>query len=210
MLKTALTTVFFLLLAFVNPNAAPAADKQDDKTKYETAIFAGGLFWAMAPPFKDVPGVIEVTSGYTGGKDKNPTFHDVSSGKSDHVEAVRVIYNPSRVSYAQLLDVFWKNIDPTDAEGQFSERGPQYRSVIFYLDDKQKALAESSREKMGSSGKFDKPIVTEIVKASKFYDAGGPYQDLDKVNSKRTRFTIMKSISVRERFLEQIWGRERK
>ena len=136
-------------------------ESQDQKV----ATFAGGCFWCMQPPFEKVNGVIEVIAGYTGGHKENPTYEEVSSGTTGHVEAIQVKFDPSKVTYSQLLDVFWRQIDPTDSDGQFVDRGSQYRSVIFYHSEEQKMLAEQSKQALEKSGRFSKPIVTEIIKA---------------------------------------------
>ena len=149
------------------------------------ATFAGGCFWCVEADFEKVPGVVKVVSGYTGGQKENPTYEEVSSGASGHVEAVQVYYDPSRITYEELLEIFWRHIDPTDAGGQFVDRGLQYRSVIFYHDEEQRRLAERSRETLNRSGKFKKPVATEIVKFTRFYEAEGYHQDYYKKNPLR-------------------------
>lgn len=171
--------------------------------KTEKAIFAGGCFWCMEPPFEKLDGVKEVISGYTGGHKENPTYEEVSSGTTGHVEAVEVLYDPSKVSYEKLLDVFWRQIDPRDPDGQFVDRGSQYRSAIFYLNDEQKALAEKSKEELDKSGRFDKPIVTEILPASTFYRAEDYHQDYYKKNPLRYKFYRFNS--GRDQFLKKVW-----
>jgi peptide methionine sulfoxide reductase msrA/msrB len=169
-----------------------------------TATFAGGCFWCMEPPFEKLPGVVSVTAGYTGGKEKNPTYQEVSSGKTGHVEAIQVEYDPSKISYQYLLEVFWRQINPTDDGGQFADRGKQYRTAIFVASQEQRELAEASKKKLGKSGIFKKPIVTEIREATAFYPAESYHQDYYKknpVNYKRYR-----SGSGREAFLESVWG----
>jgi peptide methionine sulfoxide reductase msrA/msrB len=173
------------------------------EAKLEKAIFAGGCFWCMEPPFEKLDGVKEVIAGYTGGHKKNPTYEEVSSGTTGHVEAVEVLYDPAKVSYKKLLDVFWRQIDPRDAGGQFVDRGSQYRSVIFYLSDEQKALAEKSKEELDKSGRFDKPIVTEILPASTFYRAEDYHQDYYKTHSLRYKFYRFNS--GRDQFLKKVW-----
>jgi peptide methionine sulfoxide reductase msrA/msrB len=174
--------------------------------KAERAIFAGGCFWCMVPPFEKLDGVKEVISGYTGGQKENPTYEEVSSGTTGHVEAVEVVYDPSKVSYEKLLDVFWRQIDPTDPDGQFVDRGPQYRSAIFYLTEEQKALAEKSKEELDKSGRFDKPIVTEILPASTFYRAEDYHQDYYKKNPLRYKFYRFNS--GRDQFLKRVWKKD--
>lgn len=168
------------------------------------AIFAGGCFWCMEPPFEKLAGVLSVTSGYTGGSVPNPGYKQVSAGGTGHAEAVEVVYDPARIGYAELLEVFWRNIDPTDAGGQFVDRGDQYRSAIFYLDDEQRRLAETSKAALARSGRFAGPIVTVIVPASIFYPAEAYHQDYYKKNPLRYKF--YRSGSGRDQFLEKTWG----
>lgn len=169
-----------------------------------TATFAGGCFWCSEADFRKIPGVVKVTSGYTGGFTEQPTYEQVSSGKTGHVEAVQVLYDPAVVTYEKLLDVFWRHIDPTDPGGQFADRGSQYRSAIFYHDAEQKKLAEMSREKLASSGRFAKPIVTAIVKFKKFHDAEENHQDYSSRNP--FHYKRYRSGSGRDRFIEKTWG----
>lgn len=175
--------------------------------KMEKAIFAGGCFWCMEPPFEKLSGVISVTSGYTGGSKVNPTYEEVSSGVTGHAEAVEIAYDPRKIGYAELLQVFWLNIDPTDAGGQFVDRGRQYRSAIFFLTEEQRHLAEQSKERLATSGKFDQPIVTEIAPASIFYPAEQYHQDYYKENPLRYKF--YRYNSGRDQFLDKVWGKER-
>ena len=167
------------------------------------AIFAGGCFWCMEPPFEKLDGVSDVLSGYTGGKEKDPTYKQVASGKTGHMEAVVVHYDPAKVSYEKLLDVFWRQIDPTDAGGQFVDRGSQYASAIFYLDDEQKRLALASKARLEATGRFDGPIVTPILPAGAFYTAEDYHQDYYKRNPIRYKF--YRSGSGRDKFLEKAW-----
>src|SRR5208283_12908 len=139
------------------------------QSKYEKATFAGGCFWCMESAFEKIPGVIDVVSGYEGGTGKDPTYE--SYAQKGHVEVIQVTYDPSKVSYEELLKVFWMQIDPTDTGGQFVDRGPQYRSAVFYHNEDQKRFAEKSKEELGKSGKFEKPVVTEIIPSSRFYKA---------------------------------------
>jgi len=176
------------------------AKKVSDK-----AIFAGGCFWCMQPPFENLKGVEKVVSGYTGGTINNPTYEDY--GKKGHIEAIEIIYDPSQISYTDLLDVFWKQIDPTDSGGQFVDRGPEYRSAIFYHNEEQKSDAERSKEDLTKSGKFGQPIVTEIVKASTFYNAEDYHQNYHKKNPLRYKF--YRANSGRDKYLDKIWGKER-
>jgi len=178
---------------------------QAGETRYERATFAGGCFWCMEPPFDELPGVVSTTSGYTGGHKKNPTYEEVSTGGTGHTEAVEILYDPAKISYAQLLDVFWRNIDPLTPNRQFCDVGPQYRAAIFYHDREQKQLAEASRSALEKSGRFDRPIVTEIVAASAFYKAEEYHQDYYKKNP--IRFKFYKFNCGRARRLEELWGR---
>jgi peptide methionine sulfoxide reductase msrA/msrB len=173
--------------------------------KTETATFAGGCFWCVQADFEKVPGVVKAISGYTGGAGDNPTYE--TYGAKGHVEAIQVIYDPSKVSYEQLLDVFWKHIDPTDPGGQFADRGTYYRSVIFYHDDEQKRLAEKSKEDLAKSGRFAKPIATEILKFAKFYDAEDYHQNYSTKNP--LRYNLYRSGSGRDSFLNKVWGNEK-
>ena len=176
-------------------------------TKYELATFAGGCFWCMVHPFDKLPGVKEVFSGYTGGHTVNPTYEENSSGTTGHAESIQITYDPAKISYAELLEVFWRQIDPTDAGGQFVDRGNQYRSAIFYHNDEQKKLAEESRDRLARSGRFNKPIVTEIVKAGPFYKAEEYHQYYYKKNP--VRYKYYRYRSGRDQFLDKVWGKDR-
>jgi peptide methionine sulfoxide reductase msrA/msrB len=174
--------------------------------KLEKATFAGGCFWCMEPPYEKLDGVIEVVTGYTGGDTEDPTYDEVSSGITGHAEAVQITYDPSKTTYSELLDVFWKHISPTDAGGQFGDRGPQYRTAIFYHNDEQKRLAEKSKKEIERSGRFKKPIVTEITKASEFYKAEDHHQDYYRKSP--VRFKIYEFGSGRYQYLRKKWGGE--
>ena len=171
---------------------------------HQTATFAGGCFWCMEPPFEKLDGVRSVTSGYTGGAEPNPTYEQVSSGKTGHAEAVQVVYDPSTVSYERLLDVFWMNIDPTQAEGQFADHGRQYRTAIFSHTEEQRRLAEASKARLAALGKFSKPIVTEIVPAGPFYPAEAYHQDYYKKSP--FRYQLYRAGSGRDGFIKKTWG----
>lgn len=170
---------------------------------YEMAIFAGGCFWCMEPPFEKLEGVKEVVSGYTGGHVENPTYKQVASGSTGHVEAVKVLYDPDKISYEELLDVFWRQINPTDDEGQFVDRGFQYTTGIFYYDEEQRVIAEKSKEDMDKSNIFKKPIVTIIKAVAEFYEAEEYHQDYYKKNPVRYKF--YRGNSGRDKYLESIW-----
>ena len=176
------------------------------ETNLAVATFAGGCFWCMEPPFDKTEGVKETISGYTGGKEKNPSYEQVSSGQTGHTEAVQVHYDPNVVAYAQLLDIFWRNIDPTDPNGQFVDKGPQYRSGIFYQNEEEKKLAEISKENLANSGRFSNPIVTEITPFDAFYPAEDYHQDYYQKNPFRYKF--YRYGSGRDQFLEKIWGQD--
>ena len=172
--------------------------------KTATAVFAGGCFWCTESDFEKVDGVVEVISGYTGGHVAAPTYRQVSAGGTGHVEAVKVVYDPERIDYAQLLEVFWQHVDPTDSGGQFVDRGAQYRSVIFYANENEKRLAEASRDRLAAQGPFTKPIVTEILPLGEFYPAEDYHQDYYKKNPLRYRF--YRGGSGRDQFLEKAWA----
>lgn len=186
-------------------SATPAVERAIPAVA-RTAVFAGGCFWCTESDFEKVPGVLEVVSGYTGGHVAHPTYEEVSAGGTGHVEAVKVLYDPARVTYAQLLDWFWRHVDPTDARGQFVDRGSQYRSVIFYADKEQRRLAEASKEKLAASGRFDKPIVTQILPLGPFYPAEAYHQDYYRKNP--LRYHYYRWGSGRDQFLERVWGKE--
>jgi peptide methionine sulfoxide reductase msrA/msrB len=171
------------------------------------ATFAGGCFWCSEADFEKIPGVAKVISGYTGGTEENPTYEEVSSGTTGHVEAIQVYYDPEKVNYEKLLQVFWRHIDPTDGGGQFVDRGPQYGTAIFYHDEEQKKAAEKSKEELAKSGKFGKPIVTPILKFTRFYEAEDYHQDYYRKNP--LRYTYYRHGSGRDPFLEKVWEKER-
>ncbi|OGS32610.1 MAG: methionine sulfoxide reductase [Elusimicrobia bacterium RIFOXYC2_FULL_34_12] len=172
------------------------------KPQYEIATFAGGCFWCMEHPFEKLNGVIEVISGYTGGTGNNPNYQDYSD--KGHVEVIQITYDSKVITYSELLNVFWRQIDPTDSGGQFVDRGPQYKSAIFYHNDEQKKSAEKSKSELQKSGRFGKPIVTEIIKASTFYKAEDYHQDYYKKSSIKYKFYRFNS--GRDKFLKKVWG----
>lgn len=188
-------------IGLTQPKETQSMEKSDS---LKVATFAGGCFWCMEADFEKVPGVVKVLSGYTGGTGDNPTYENYS--KTGHIEAVQVYYNPSVVTYRQLLDYFWRHIDPTDPGGQFVDRGPQYRSALFYQNEEEKRLAEKSKEELQKSGRFKKPIVTEIKPLSRFYLAEDYHQDYYKTHSLKYRFYRYRS--GRDQFLEKTWGEE--
>jgi peptide methionine sulfoxide reductase msrA/msrB len=174
------------------------------QTKFDEATFAGGCFWCMEHPFEKLEGVIDVISGYTGGLKDNPTYEEVSMGQTGHFEAVQITFDPSKITYSELLEAFWKQIDPTDPGGQFVDKGTQYKSAIFYHNQEQKALAEKSKAKLDKSGRYKEPIVTNIIKASKFFKAEEYHQDYHKKNP--IRYKQYRYSSGRDPYLIKIWG----
>jgi peptide methionine sulfoxide reductase msrA/msrB len=184
-------------------------DSKEEKTmseqdkNLETATFAGGCFWCVESDFEKVDGVIEVISGFTGGHKENPTYEEVSAGGTGHLEAVQVVFDPLKVTYSELLDVFWRHVNPTDAGGQFVDRGSQYRTAIFYHNEQQRRLAQKSKENLDNSNIFNKPIVTEILEFSKFYRAEDYHQDYYRRNPIRYKFYRYRS--GRDQFLDKVW-----
>ncbi len=171
---------------------------------YEKAYFAGGCFWCMEPPFEAMEGVIEATSGYMGGSVENPTYEEVTTGETGHAEVVEILFDPNIVTYEELLEVFWRNIDPTALNYQFADVGSQYRTEIFTVGDEQKNLAEKSKIDLENSEKFDKPVVTAISDAPEFYIAEEYHQDFYKKQS--MRYQMYAKASGRKGFLEDTWG----
>ena len=195
-MKLNLTISAFLLALSLNAHTAQSAT--------EVATFAGGCFWCMEPPFDKLDGVISTTSGYTGGHQADPTYKQVSSGGTGHTEAVQIEYDPAIISYEELLSVFWKNIDPTTADRQFCDAGSQYRSGIFYHNEKQKSAAEQSLKALQQSKPFENPIVTEITPAGRFYPAEDYHQDYYQKNP--IRYNYYRFACGRDKRLETLWG----
>ena len=183
--------------ALAGGSSAPAA------AGLKKAVFAGGCFWCMEPPFDKTPGVVSTTSGYTGGAKANPTYEEVSSGGTGHAEAVAVVYDPQKVSYRQLLEIFWRNVDPFDPAGQFCDKGSQYRSAIYVHDAEERRHAEETKKSIQE--KFRKPVVTEIAAAATFYPAEDYHQGYYEKNPIRYRF--YRNGCGRDRRLEEIWGK---
>ncbi|NLJ75909.1 MAG: peptide-methionine (S)-S-oxide reductase MsrA [Peptococcaceae bacterium] len=173
------------------------------KQDYQTAIFAGGCFWCMIAPFEKVEGVIEVIPGYTGGYKENPTYHEVCAGHTGHYEAVRVTYDPDITNYDQLLEIFWRQIDPTDKGGQFFDRGSSYRTAVFYGNQAQKEKAKAAKKELDSSGRFNKPVVTAILPAAAFYPAEEYHHNYHKKNPEH--YKQYRRGSGRDAFLDQHW-----
>ena len=174
--------------------------------KFEKATFAGGCFWCVETAFEGRKGVASVISGYTGGHKENPAYKEVSSGTTGHVEAIQITYDPAQITYEELLDIFWRNINPTDKGGQFVDRGGQYRSAIFYHTKEQRKIAEASKENLTQTGPFQEPIVTEIIPASVFYPAEEYHQDYYRKNPFQYKFYRFNS--GRDQFLQKIWGKK--
>ena len=172
--------------------------------QHKIATFAGGCFWCMEPPFDQLDGVLSTTPGYIGGQVKNPTYEAVCAGTTGHAEAVQVVYDPKKVTYDQLLEAFWRNIDPTTEDQQFADVGTQYRTAIFYHDEEQKIAAEKSKEQLAQSGKFDNKLVTKIEPASQFYPAEDYHKDYYIKNP--VRYNLYKQGSGRASYIKKMWG----
>ena len=209
-MKTVNITIIILVVLLFGSHQVRGMDKKMEKQmndkpqKTKKAVFAGGCFWCTESDFEKVDGVIEAISGYTGGHVVNPTYKQVSKGVTGHVEAVEVIYDPAKLTYEKLLEVFWRHVDPTDPDGQFVDRGSQYRSVIFYANEQEHRLAEASKKTLAASGRFDKPIATDILPLSTFYPAEDYHQDYYKKNPIRYRW--YRHGSGRDQFLEKAWA----
>ena len=176
-----------------------------DNKEFEKAVFAGGCFWCMQNPYDELKGVVSTAVGYTGGNKDNPTYEEVCAGNTGHAEAIEVLYDPLQISYTELLNVFWRNIDPTTLNRQFADAGTQYRTAIFYNSEEQKQSAESSKEEMEENGIYDDPIATEITPASTFYKAEEYHQ---KYYAKcPLKYKMYMSGSGREQYLEDMWGK---
>lgn len=215
-LKTIL--IIFITSFAVLPGSGLSADKVSDNSesrqnsgelenmnnaKHKKAYFAGGCFWCMQPPFDRLEGVIETWVGYSGGSENNPTYKQVASGQTGHAEAIEVIYNPEDVSYEKLLETFWMNIDPTQEDGQFADKGKQYRTAIFYVGEQQKNKAEKSKKKLDDSNKFKKPVVTNIEEFKTFYRAEDYHQKYYEKNP--VHYNLYKKGSGREGFINKNW-----
>ena len=206
--KLLIIVLFLITIGQMNIVYADNESKDSNmNSKYmEKATFAGGCFWCMQHPFDELTGVVSTAVGYTGGQKENPTYEEVCAGKTGHAEAIEIQYDSSQIAYSRLLDIFWKNIDPTTLNRQFADVGTQYRTAIFYHNDEQKSLAEASKEETDMSGIYDKPIVTEITPATTFYKAEEYHQ---KYYEKcPVRYKLYKSGSGREQYLEKTWETE--
>lgn len=193
----------FLAISSHAERSAGLSAEGSGKVKVKFATLAGGCFWCMEPPFEKLDGVFSVVSGYSGGAKANPSYQAVSSGKTQHAEAIRISYDANKISYKEILDVFWRNIDPTTKNGQFADKGPQYRSAIFYNSPEQKLIAERSRDSLRDSKVFSAPIVTEITEFKNFYPAEDYHQDFYKKNP--ARYNSYRIASGRASFLKQTW-----
>jgi peptide methionine sulfoxide reductase msrA/msrB len=196
-------TLIAALAMLAGANICEAADPTPPANT-KTAIFAGGCFWCMQPPFDQAKGVVETVVGYTGGEEADANYENVSAHQTKHREAIRVTYDPAQLSYDQLLDIFWRQINPTQADGQFHDIGLSYQAAIFYSNEEEKRTAEASKEKLGKSGRFQKPIATEILPAMKFYPAEDYHQKYYLKNP--ADFEAYHIGSGRVRFLEKVWG----
>jgi len=204
------TKILFILTVSFAFNSMSLADeplKSKGGVALEKATFAGGCFWCMEPPFEKLKGVGEVISGYTGGHKDKPTYEEVSAGKTGHAEAIQFFYDPAQITYPELLEVFWRNIDPTTPDRQFVDVGSQYRSAIFYHNEEQKRLAQESKKDLEKSGRFQKPLVTEISPASAFYPAEAYHQDYYQKSP--FRYKLYRFNSGRDQFLDRVWGKDR-
>jgi len=196
--------VFLGLMAMTVAAPAENTGKAAQVSRLEKATFAGGCFWCMESPFDKLPGVVSVTAGYTGGHKKNPTYEEVSAGGTGHAEAVQIVYDPGKVSYEKLLDIFWHNIDPTVKDRQFCDVGNQYRSAIFYHTEEQRRLAEQSVRELEKNKPFKEPIVTELVPATEFYPAEEYHQHYYKKNP--LRYKYYRYSCGRDQRLQELWG----
>lgn len=200
--------VFALLCSVVIAlSAAPGRGQNSSPPATKIAIFAGGCFWCIQPAFDKAKGVVKTVVGYSGGTEPNPTYELVSSEKTGYRESIEITYDPAKISFDQLLDIYWRQIDPTQANGQFTDIGPSYRAAIFYGTDEEKKVAEASKEKLAHSGKFKKPIVTEILPAMKFYPAEANHQKYYQKNPEH--FEAFEKGSGRISFEKKTWGDER-
>ncbi len=202
-----LYSAFFIIFSCLIITTSSSVTVESASTKSEIAILAGGCFWCMEHPYEDLPGISKAISGYTGGKKHKPSYKEVASGSTLHVEAVEIHFNPAVISYNDILEIFWRNIDPTDAGGQFVDRGKQYTTGIYYLNEQQKVTAEQSKKRIEDSKRFSKKIVTKIVQAGEFYPAEDYHQDFFKKNY--IHYKIYRAGSGRDEFINRVWGKDR-
>ena len=198
------TLIFLLSYALIAAcTIANSQGQNPSPTETRTAVFAGGCFWCIQPAFDKAKGVIKTVVGYSGGSEPNPTYELVASEKTGHRESIQITYDPAKISYDQLLEIYWRQIDPTQADGQFTDIGPSYRAAIFYGSDDEKRVAETSKEKLARSGKFNKPIVTQILPAMKFYPAEANHQKYYQQNPEH--FEAFEEGSGRVSFKKKAW-----
>ena len=181
--------------------------ENNNNEAYKLATFAGGCFWCMVAPFQQLKGVIKVVSGYTGGHKENPSYQEVCAGKTGHYEAIQITYDPSVVSYSKILDTYWRQIDPTDAVGQFADRGSSYQTAIFYHEEEQRSLAEDSKQELEKSGFFNSPITTPILPAATFFPAEEYHQNYHKKNP--AHYYLYRKGSGREHFIKTHWNKSK-
>lgn len=208
--RSLVTLIASLLLACGSHDSGAATPAKSGQVEpaagQDVATFAGGCFWCMVAPFVDLPGVVSVTSGYSGGRVPNPSYERVSSGSTGHAESVQIVFDPKKVSYDRLLTIFWHTIDPTDAAGQFCDIGSQYRTAVFYHGDTQKKLAEASRDALAASGTLTAPIVTEITAYTAFYPAEDYHQDYFRKSE--YRYQAYRAACGRDARLRQLYGKD--
>lgn len=200
--------IVFLVGFVVLGHATQKEGVMTETSKLEIATVAGGCFWCVESDMEKLPGVVKAVSGYAGGEEENPSYEQVSSGSTGHREAVQVFFDPSVISYREVLDHYWKHFDPTDAGGSFGDRGAQYTSAIFYHDEEQRAIAEASKAALEQSGKLGKPVVTPLIKFSSFFDAEEYHQDYYKKSP--ARYKTYRYFSGRDRYVKETWGDEAK
>ena len=208
-MKKTIVAVLMLIATLVAAGAVRAADSSSQKggapaSQLQKATFAGGCFWCMEHPFDELPGVVSVTSGYTGGQKKNPTYQEVSAGGTGHAESVQVVYDPAKISYDKLLERYWHNVDPTVKDRQLCDTGHQYRSAIFYHNEEQRRLAVQSKQALEKGNHFKGPVLTEVVPASEFYPAEEYHQHYYKKNP--VRYHYYRSACGRDKRLKELWG----
>lgn len=199
----ATSAISLLLLVLFTASTLYAEEKSMPASPYEIATFAGGCFWCMEPAFDMIPGVTSTIVGYTGGHVKNPTYEQIGTGTTGHVEAIQVTFDPTKVDYKRIIKEYWENIDPTQEDGQFADRGSQYHTAIFYHSDDQKRIAEETKATIEKSGIFKKPIATKILPASEFYPAEEYHQEYYKKNT--WHYNMYKHGSGRADFIERTW-----
>lgn len=203
MKRTSIYSLSYALIAACTITSSHGQNSSPPEPK--TAVFAGGCFWCIQPGFDKAKGVIKTVVGYSGGTEPNPTYQLVSSEKTGYRESIQITYDPAKISYDQLLDIYWRQIDPTQADGQFTDIGPSYRAAIFYGNDEEKKIAQTSKEKLARSGKFSKPVVTEILPAMKFYPAEAYHQKYYQQNPEH--FEAFEQGSGRTSFQSKTWGK---